>query len=676
MVSGLGSGAIAPVLTVDGLISAGALGSATTSAALPPLTVRALQIDLGANVPVLTNTGTIRAGLNGTFGNLTAVGDASGTLKTITNEGTISAAITTGSTDVAPVGQTIALDLRANTTQVAVLQQQNPDTTVTKVPAMTGDVLFGAGNADLEILAGSLVGSVAYGTGTNILNVASGATVSGGLSNAGTQLTATVNGVLAITSSNTIQMTSLTTGANSTVLFTADPTSGSSAISNLQVATTATLASGSAIAVGFKSKLPTPAGNPLGVTNLTLINAAGGLVNNGFVSSLDGRMPYIYEGNLSATASQLLLAVRRRSATEVGFAGSPANAFNAFYDNFDKDPSVTNIVLSKTTQAGLAGLYNQFLPDYSGGPFNSMASGMRAVQRNQAEEPVDMNQGEPRSWLQEVGFGVNQTAKGGEIGYDTAGFAVAAGYEQPADKLGTVGYSLALLTSDVSNNNRAFGSKLSASSLAGSFYWRKAAGGLLLDASATGAYAWFDSTRRVVDEGVGGAQNLVRAADARWYGAMGGMRLGASYEARLGNFYIRPEASLDYLYLYENGYKENGGGASVDLTVDSRTSSNSTGEFGIVLGGRFGRTFHWGPELQVAYRTTLAGSLGATNAAFTATPGDRFGLSALPIDKQRLLVRLALRGSGAYANFALEGSGEFGNLYDEYTGRLVVRFIF
>jgi len=60
---------------------------------------------------------------------------------------------------------------------------------------------------------------------------------------------------------------------------------------------------------------------------------------------------------------------------------------------------------------------------------------------------------------------------------------------QPAGKLGTVGYSAAILTSDVTDDNRAFGSKLSASALVGSFYWRKAAGGLLLDASATGA-AW------------------------------------------------------------------------------------------------------------------------------------------------------------------------------------------
>ncbi len=675
----LGSGTILPTLGADGLaslkvtgvISAGALGNATSNP-----TLNGLQIDAGATVPSLLVSGSIQAGLNGTFGNLTAVGDASGTLTSITNQGTISAVITTGSTDTAPVGKQVALDLRANTTGVTVLQEQNPDTTVTTVPSITGDVLFGSGNADLEVMAGTLKGSIAFGTGANTLNIGSGAIVSGGLTNAGTQLTIDNEGTLGITSANAVQVTSLTSGAASTLLFTVDPASGSSTVSNLQVAGAATLGDGASIAIGFKSKLPSPVGDPMGVTNLTLINAAGGLVNNGYVASLDGKIPFLYDGTLSNNADQLLLAVRRRSAEEVGLEGAPANAFNAFYDNFDKDPSVANIVLSKTTQSGFDGIYNQFLPNYTGGPFNSLATGVRAIQRTQSEAPVDMAQDQPRSWLQEVGFGDNEDASGSNVGYASAGFAIAAGYEQPAGKLGTVGYSLAILTSDVQDDNRAFGSKLSASSLAGSFYWRKAAGGLLLDASATGAYAWFESSRRVVDADPTGAQNLIRTADANWYGAMGAVRLGASYEADLGKFYIRPQALIDYLYLYEGGYRETGGGQSVDLTVDSRQSSNSSAEVGIAFGGRFGRTFRWGPELEIAYRETLGGTLGTTSAAFTATPGETFALAALPVDKHSTIVRLALKGSGAYANFALEGSAEFGDLYDEYTGRLVVRFIF
>ena len=667
----LGNLTATPLINNSGTITTAVANTAIAADAAPQ--AYGIRIDAGAATQSLVNIGNINVGISGTYGVATAVSDQSGSLTSITNSGTISAAVSTGDVDIRPATTPVALDLRSNTTQVTV--NQVPNTTVATTPAILGAVLFGSGDATLNIQAGSVVGGVAFGTGINTLDVASGAFVGGAITNAGTNLTAQVDGGLAFTNTGPVQMTSLAAGPSSTVRFAVGQAAGATVATQLEVAGPVTFNTGSTLSLGFNAKLPTPAGDPLGVTTLTLVNASGG-ITGGNVASLGANLPYLYQGSLANTGNQLQLTVGRRSAAQMGLTGASAAAFEAFYSAFDKDPTVAAIVLSKDTQANFNKIYNQFLPDYSGGPFNSMASGVRAIQRTQSEQAVDMDQSEPRSWLQEVGFGVRQTSNTSEIGYDTAGFAVAAGYEQPAGKLGTVGYSAAILTSDISDDNRAFGSKLSASAVVGSFYWRKAAGGLLLDASATGAGAWFDSVRRVVDADSTGAQNLVRNADATYYGAMGGVRFGAAYEAKFGAFYIRPEATLDYLYLYEGGYTEQGGGPSIDLKVDSRSSSNATAEAGVILGARFGRSFHWGPELQVAYRSTLAGSLGSTRAEFVSMPGGAFLLPALPVDRNRLLVRLALRGSGAYANFALEGSGEFGDLYDEYTGRIVVRFIF
>ena len=667
----LGNLTTTPLISNSGTITTAVTNTSVAADTAPR--AYGIFIDAGATMPRLVNTGSINVGIAGTYGTATAVSDQSGSLTSITNSGVISAAISTGDVDIKSASTPVALDLRSNTTQVTI--NQVPNTAIATTPAILGAILLGSGNATLNIQAGSVVGGVAFGTGVNNLDVAAGAFVGGAITNAGTSLTAQVDGGLTFTNAGIVQMTSLSAGPSSIVRFTVGETAGATASTQLNVAGATTISTGSTFSVGFSSKLPTPAGDPLGVSTLTLINSAGGIIG-GNVTSLANNLPYLYRGSLTNTGNQLQLTVGRRSAAQMGLTGASAAAFEAFYSAFDKDPTVAATVLSKDTQANFNKIYNQFLPDYSGGPFNSMASGVRAIQRTQSEQAVDMDQSEPRSWLQEVGFGVRQTSNTSEIGYDTAGFAIAAGYEQPAGKLGTVGYSAAILTSDISDDNRAFGSKQSASALVGSFYWRKAAGGVLLDASATGAGAWFDSTRRVVDADSNGAQNLVRTADATYYGAMGGVRFGAAYEAKFGAFYIRPEAMLDYLYLYEGGYTEQGGGASIDLKVDSRSSSNATAEAGVVLGARFGRSFHWGPELQVAYRSTLAGSLGSTRAEFVSVPGGQFLMPALPIDKNRLLVRLALRGSGAYANFALEGSGEFGDLYDEYTGRIVVRFIF
>jgi hypothetical protein len=51
-------------------------------------------------------------------------------------------------------------------------------------------------------------------------------------------------------------------------------------------------------------------------------------------------------------------------------------------------------------------------------------------------------------------------------------------------------------------------------------------------------------------------------------------------------------------------------------------------------------------------------------------------LTALGVDRSRLVVRAALRGGSRYAHLALEGTGDIGDVYTAYEGRLVVRFIF
>lgn len=661
------SGASTPVLKVTGSISAGALGDETR---IP--TARAIQIDAGANLPAIVNTGTIRTGVNGPNANLTSILDSSGTLASITNHAVISAVTATGDVELAPLGEQIALDLRANTAGVSVIQQANPDPAITLAPSITGDILFGSGAALLQVDKGTVAGKVAFGSGADTLTIASGANVIGGLTNTG-GLTATVNGTLSMTNAEVVPMTSFTSGTDSTVGFTADQQG--TGVGQFQVANTAVLGSGTKFQLGFRSKLDVTTAAPYAPQNLVLIHAAGGLTNNGYDTDLAGDLPYIYAGSLSNTANDLVFTVRRRTAAELGLQGSTAAAFDAFYSVFDKDPTVALQVFGQTTATGFSNLYSQFLPDYSGGPFHAVAEASRALGRVQAEEPAEMNAG-PRSWLQEIAFGVDHTSTTGQVVYDAAGFGIAGGVENPGPRNSTVGYAVAFATSDVDNSNRAFGSSLNVSSVMGSLYWRKALRGVVFDVSGTAGYAWFGSTRRVVSTNVAGQQVLARDATARWSGALASARMGASYEARMGKFYVRPEAFVDYVYLYESGFTETGGGQAINLTVGSRASSEAAAQAGITLGARFGRTFHWGPELSVAYRAHLAGEFGSTSAYFTSLPGQPFNLAALAADERRLIIRAALRGTGAYANFALEGSAEMGDVYDEYMGRLVVRFLF
>jgi hypothetical protein len=671
------TGATAPEVRVDGQLQ-----SVITSDATHAPDAIALQVNAGGSVGNLINNGNIVASITGTTGQATAVQDNAGTIGQITNTGTISASLNRVNVGDVLVGRTIALDLRNNTTGVAITQTHNAAEAVT--PTINGDVLFGSGDASLTVLEGSVKGDVAFGAGTNSLVIngtktttnSDGTTttvvnglVSGNLSNAGQLSVDVTSGSLNNTNTGVIQLTSLNVGANGILGFTLNPTGAAGSTGTAyQVSGATTLADGARLNLVFGSKLSA-------TQTFTLIQSGTLTAVN---PELLGDTPFIYNTALSTSGNAVNVTIARRSLAELGIAGGGrAAAFESVFAGFDADTAVANALLGKTDQAGFAGLYNQLLPDYAGGGFHSLATAARAVMRAQADEPQGMQTNQRRSWLQEVGFTTHREAdRASDIPYDSAGFGLAGGIEEPLRSGAVRGLSVAYVSSDIDDANRRGFSKLTASALLGSAYWRKGMGEhLQLSASGTAGVTWFDSDRHVIDEDSTGARVLQRQAGAKWNGALAAGRLAAVYDIPLGRFYIRPDVSFDYVYLYEDGYREHGGGASVDLAVDHRTSYEAAAEAGIAFGGHFGRGFRWDPELRVAYRSTLSQGLSETTARFLAG-GNPFLMRALGIDQNSLVVRAAIRGGSRYANVALEATGDLGDVYSAYEGRLVVRFIF
>lgn len=661
----LKSGVTAPSIVVEGSLSAGAEGGAGFTP-----NARALVIEQGAAVQSLNVTGTLRAGVTGPTGNATAILDAGGNLATITNAGVISATVASGDIEAPAIGNAIALDLRANTTGVNLSQVASTRENFT--PSITGDILFssGAQNDTFNLGAGNTAGTIDFGGGSDSFQIGAGASARADLRKSSGAFNLGVLGALNMTNSNQINASTLNVGSAGSLTFTADPGNADAAqrVTFLNVAGTATMEQGSKIALEFKSKLSDP-------TTYTLLRA-GALVNNGIDTSLIGSLPLVFEGTVTTSGNEINVSVRRREAAELGLSGGRAAAYNAFYAAFDADPGVAAAVFSKTNAADFNKLYDQFLPDYSGGPFNSLATAARSVLQVQGEEPKDMVAGEPRSWLQEVGVGVKHESVN-DIEYQSGGFGLAGGVEHPWGENSAVGFSAAFISSEIRNAQRAVGSSLTASALMSSIYWRSQKQGLVLDASLSGGYAWFGSDRRIVDaDPTTGAQNLVRQPTADWKGGLAAARFGVTYNWENGPFYARPDAVLDAVYLREAGYNETGGGAGANLHIDSRSNYEAALEAGILVGARFGRTFRWGPELRVAYRGILNGGEGDTTGNFISVPGTSFALPGLSKDKGRVVVRAALRGSGAYANFALEASGDIGEVYQAYMARVLVRFLF
>jgi len=203
----------------------------------------------------------------------------------------------------------------------------------------------------------------------------------------------------------------------------------------------------------------------------------------------------------------------------------------------------------------------------------------------------------------------------------------------------------------------------------GGAYWRLRSGDFQADARAGLGYVWFDGDRRLA------ASDLAVSATASWSGWLVDAHAGASYALRLGGFYARPEVSLDYIRLNEDGYQEKGGGTGFDLKVDSRDGDLLTGQALVAFGWQVGEDANWwAPELKLGWQQKLAGAPGATTASFAG--GTPFTLDPETPAASGLIARLGFKVGGNQMFLAVDGGGTFDKGAREYDLRGTVRFRF
>ena len=648
----LGSGTVAHTIANVGTIKA----TATSSTAVD---VRAIEIDAGATSKVLFNSGAISAAITGSTGRATAVQDTAGLLTGISNTGVISATITPADGS-AVTGSQIALDLRANTGGVSVLQASSGSTST---PAIVGDVLFGTGSAHLNLQAGSLTGSVLFGGGSNSIVMDGGSTLTGDLTKtAGTLSIDVTNGNLTVNNAGVTTLTSLNVGATSTLVMTVDPANGGS--TQFNVAGTANIATGAKIGVRFGSKLTGPA-------TYTLIKAT--TLNAGAIDQvLLGTTPYLYQVGLRVDPTQnaVLTDVRPRTAAELGLNPAETSAFAAVFANFDSDPAVRDALLNKTDKASFNALYDQLLPDHSGGLFQAMSAAngaaTRALDQGAGRLPTDGY----RAWTQEIAVLINRDLAA-DAKYSAAGFGLAGGVETPETGLGILGLQTSFVSVDVDEKIQSSASTLNGSTFAAGVYWRANGDGIIANVSATGGYAWMGEQRVVTD----GTAALTRTAKSSWSGLTAAVHADVGYRFDMGPYYAKPQVSADYFLLQEDSRDEHGGGTAVDLSLGKRTSQELDAFAGVTVGARFGDVFTWSPELTAGYREVGGDGAGDTKGRFVAG-GPSFDIATPKLSGGGAVVRAALRGQGEYFDMVLEAGGEFHDNYQAYDARVTARWVF
>ncbi|KQY96644.1 autotransporter outer membrane beta-barrel domain-containing protein [Brevundimonas sp. Root1423] len=642
---GIGAGTTAPEIFNSGNITG------AVSSELAGTSATAIRIDAGATVNSLVNNNSILASAGGGAATVTGILDLSGTLTSITNTRSLQATLSANDDGDPITGTTTAIDVSANTTGVTLLQNgvaatptaANPDTDGDGVPnenepRIIGAIKLGSGADTVDIRNGDVLGDISFGAGADRLAITGGASVRGALSDSGGDLTIDVtNGTLDARQTSRMNITSLNVGGDGNLIVTLDP--ANNAGGGFNVSGTATLANGAGLGVRFASLLTTP-------SRFTLIDAA--TLNFGAIDldSIETNSPYLFKVDAGANvpAGEVFVDVRQRTAEEAELIPVEAEMYDAFYTSLGDPDAVEmrNAFLAQNDREGFINLYEQLLPEHSGGPLLSLASGVDAVTRALTGRNASAAPGETSAWVQEITFYADKD-KTDTYGFRSEGFGVAGGVERGTG-FGNIGITAAFTSSDLEDPEAEAEEVLSANLFELGLYWRAQGQYWTTWARAAAGYATFNSERRFV----GGGQNLTNTSD--WSGFSLAAAGGASYERTYGRFNIRPEVYAEYFGLSEDGHVEEGGGDGFDLEIDDREGHLFSATAAINIGMAMGENSWMRPELRVGWRQNISVDPGETIARFRSG-GPDFTLDGGTIE-----------GGGPLVGFRLNIGNELGML--------------
>ncbi|WP_312218483.1 autotransporter outer membrane beta-barrel domain-containing protein [Brevundimonas sp.] len=661
----IGAGATAPSIVNSGAIQSVSAGSEANVAA-------GVLINQGANVASFVNSGSVTAGVNGSKGDAVALRDESGTLTTINNTGKIVAAISPEK-DVAQTGSAIAVDVSANSTGVTLVQDgvvipdhKLPDADGDGVPdanepSIVGAIRLGSGADVLDIRNGTVNGDISFGTGADRLAISGGAVVTGKLSNGDGQLDIDISkGTLDARHTGQLQVSDLNVGADGNLIVTLDP--ANDANGGFKVSGSADLADGAGLGVRFNSLIQDP-------TSFTIIEA--GDLNVGAIDQdvLQSNSPYAFvvNANVDEATGKLTVDARRRTAEEAGMIKAEAAAYDVLYAGLADNELIRAAMLNQTDRDGFFNIYQQLLPDHSGGPLLSLASGVDAVTRALTGRNAAAAPGETSAWVQEINFYADKD-KTDTYGFRSEGFGLAGGVERGTN-MGAFGLTAAFTSSDLEDPESAAEEVLSASLLELGLYWRAQGQYWTTWARAAGGYASFNATRKLVAEGV----NLKN--ESSWHGFTLAAAGGASYERHFGRLNIRPEAYVEYFSLSEDARTEQGGGDGFDLAIDERDGHIFSGVAAVNIGYGFGKDGWIRPEVRLGWRQNFSVDAGTTIARL-ASGGDAFTLDPASIEGGGPILGFRLNVGNDLGLLSITGDAELLEDYVRYTLLLRASFKF
>lgn len=655
----IGAGAIVPVFQNLNDLNANTSGQRGTA--------RGLVVEAGGTLNSFVNVLAVRAnGLLG--GSAVAILDQSGTLTSIENRGRISARHT-DTTDAADQGaySTVAIDLSAGTADSVIRQYRHADDDADKVISLDGDVLFGSGDDHLIVETGPVQGAVSFGDGADRLTISGDGGVTGVLSDSDGDLVIQVDdGSLNLAAGTNATIREARFGDGSTLRFQVDHEN--------QIA--ANISSTGTITFEAGSRVSSTLANLIGDGATYVVLSANNLVIEESLQALqDTNAPYLYQADLERDPNDLntlVLTLRRRTASELGMNSNQSAAYAAAYAGWQSNTELGAAIASLTTQTDFFSAYDQLLPEYAASAIqfalasNDSALGALATRLESVRRSPDDTAG---LWVQEFGYFADRAGTAFGPGYRGQGMGLAAGFDRPWGPFYALGVNVVGAASEISEVDGS-DKPMSAISAQVGMYAGADLGGLNLDLYGGVGGDWFEHDRQVVI----GTYSASPRAEWTGYHFATSARIGRDFTA--GRYFFRPSVSVDHLTLFESGYTETGGGDGIDLIVDDRDSSVTTGTALFTFGARFENAESWwGPHLRVGYRNEFASSETETMARFNGY-NDAFTLRSTQMPGSGFVFGFGVGAGSGYSTFSFDYDADVRDDFVRHTARLVMRMVF
>lgn len=652
-------------------------------------TAYGLVLESGANLPSLNNSGYMLAQVQGENGAAVTITDLSNTLSNITNSGSIIAQLVQTDSDLtdgipppAITGTATAIDLSASTIDVTLNQvadvaftdEDAVDDDVNGRPStlISGRILFGSGNDEINLNAGAILGDVEFGIGTDTFNI-NGGNYAGYIDDSDGALVINVqNGSLTHTGGTT-NFTSATFGVDAILgVLIADVPADSTF---LHASGTVTFDPDATIIPIVPDGLPDSGGYIF----LTADGGFGGTDVN-VVGPVSGTgSPWLYNlsiSNVMGDPNSLQASYLRKTAAQLFMNSNQTAAYEPIIAALRLDDAAAAAIATLDTEDEFFDAYADLMPSYSSASTELAATAIQQAQSattNRMAHTRLTGLDEVSVWVQEIGYAVNRTPSDTNAQeFDGTGFGLAAGIDGPLDNGAMFGLSASFLASEAEEPMRPDG-EISSWFGQGNAYLGTALGPVDLDFVAGLGFGQMRS-RRFVE--IGTAYSAYTEAD--WWAYEGHGAIRASAPMALTNaIVVTPQAALTYVALSEQGYTENGGGDAIDLEADSSVSQRLWADVGVELSGRW--TMRSGgiiaPRLYAGYRANAIDEAAERTFRFVSGGSD-FTLTDESLGDGGPVVGIGLDATNGYSTFSLGYEGEFGDQIERHSLNAAIRFRF